>query len=167
MVASDDEKGRITLSLNGDHAAFESLIREYQKMIHSLCYRMTGSMADSEDLAQETFIQAFRSLNTFRSESKFSSWLYRIAMNRCLNWKKASIRRDELHKNWSEIPRDQSVEGAPAERVQEALLTLDAKQRAAIILTVYEGLNHSEAARALGCAETTVSWRIFSARSKL
>src|SRR5438046_807679 len=99
MVASDDEQRRIVLSQNGDHDAFESLIREHQKMVHSLCYRMTGSTADSADLAQETFIHAFQNLPSFRSESKFSSWLYRIALKRCLNWRKAGARRAELHKN--------------------------------------------------------------------
>ena len=155
------------LGQNGDHAAFESLIREYQKMIHSLCYRMTGSMADSEDLAQETFIQAFQNLRTFRAESKFSSWLYRIAVNQCLNWRKADARRDQLHKTWSEQPREESRRADQSEQIQEALLQLDPKQLAAIVLTTYDGLNHAEAARALGCSETTISWRIFAARKKL
>src|SRR6516164_3532550 len=120
MVASEDEQQRIVLSQKGDHDAFESLIVEYQKMIHSLCYRMTGSLADSEDLAQETFIQAFQNLQAFRSEAKFSSWLYRIAMNRCLNWRKAGARRAELHKTWSDQPQETDSPTGRDERIQEA-----------------------------------------------
>src|SRR6478672_5846319 len=77
-VNMDDETSRMVRSQNGDHAAFESLIKDYQRMIHSLCFRMTGSLADAEDLAQETFIQAYQHLGGFRAESRFSSWLYRI-----------------------------------------------------------------------------------------
>jgi RNA polymerase sigma-70 factor (ECF subfamily) len=137
-------------------------------MIHSLCYRMTGSLAEAEDLAQETFIQAYQHLSGFRAESRFSSWLYRIAVNQCLNWKKRKERQDRLHKEWSEQDRDSAGEdnGCSA-RIQEALMKLKPKQRAAIVLTTYDGLTHAEAARVLGCSETTVSWRLFAARRKL
>src|SRR5438105_6052445 len=101
MAAMDDEASRVAQSQNGDHAAFESLIRDYQRMIHSLCYRMTGSMAEAEDLAQETFIRAYRELRGFRAEARFSSWLYRIAMNLCLNWRKSDQRRQALHRKWA------------------------------------------------------------------
>ena len=137
-------------------------------MIHSVCYRMTGSLADAEDLAQETFIQAYQHLGGFRAEARFSSWLYRIAMNQCLNWQKRQQRRDRLHKEWSE--QDQQPTGADAaqvQQIQDALLKLPPKQRAAVVLTTWDGLNHAEAAAALGCSETTVSWRVFSARRKL
>jgi RNA polymerase sigma-70 factor, ECF subfamily len=168
MVAGDDEQKRIEHSQNGDHQAFEELVREHQQMIHALCYRMTGSMADAQDLAQETFIQCFHHLGSFRGESRFSSWLYRIAMNQCLNWQKARGRREHLHRSWSEQARSEEQVGDDVgQPIQEALLKLDAKQRAAIVLTTYDGLNHAEAARVLGCSETTVSWRLFAARRKL
>jgi len=137
-------------------------------MIHSLCYRMTGSLADADDLAQETFIHAFQHLGGFRAEARFSSWLYRIAMNQCLNWQKRTQRRDRLHREWSE--QDQQPSGADAgqaQQIQEALLKLPPKQRAALVLTTWDGLNHGEAAAVLGCSETTVSWRVFAARGKL
>src|SRR5438105_2080051 len=149
MVAFEDERGRIALSQNGDHEAFETLVKEYQRMIYSVCYRMTGSMADAEDLAQETFIAAFQNLKSFRAESLFSSWLYRIAMNQCLNWRKGTARRDNLHKQWSQQPQGHENEkGTANQEIQEALLKLNPKQRAAIVLTTYDGLNHAEAATA-------------------
>ena len=168
MVATDEDERRIVQSQQGDRGAFEALIRQHQRMIHSLCYRMSGSLADAEDLAQETFIHAYQHLEGFRAEARFSSWLYRIAVNLCLNWQKRQRRRDQLHQEWGEQDREPSGGDAGlAQRVQEALLRLPPKQRAAVILTTYDGLTHAEAAAALGCSETTVSWRLFAARGKL
>jgi RNA polymerase sigma-70 factor (ECF subfamily) len=167
MVAMDDSS-RVRQCRDGDHDAFADLIREHQRMIHSLCYRMTGSLAEAEDLAQQTFIRAFEHLDGFRAEARFSSWLYRIAMNLCLNWQQHRARQERLYHEWSEQARGESgADTARAQQVQEALLKLNPKQRAAVILTVYDGLNHAEAAQVLGCSETTVSWRVFTARKKL
>jgi RNA polymerase sigma-70 factor (ECF subfamily) len=168
MVATDEATRRSVGSQDGDQGAFEALIREHQRMIHSLCYRMCGSLADAEDLAQETFIQAYQHLDGFRGQARISSWLYRIAVNLCLNWQKRNQRRERLNKEWSEQDWQQPAEDmARAQQVQEALLALPPKQRAAVVLTIYEGLTHAEAATALGCSEATVSWRVFAARSKL
>ena len=168
MERRDEELGWIRRSREGDLAAFEELIRRYQQMIHALTYRMTGSTSDAEDLAQEVFIQAYRKLDSFRGDSQFSTWLYRIGINTCLNWKKSQQRRAQLHHEWAQQPRESTDQNDEvSSRVQEALLTLPAKQRAAVILTTYEGMNHAEAARALGCSETTISWRVFTARKKL
>lgn len=169
MPELDDERGWILKSQEGDHTAFEALVMTHQRMIYALAFRMTGSLADAEDLAQETFIQAFRQLGAFRGEAKFSSWLYRIAMNLCLNWKSRQARQQRLLEDWGkqeEIAADGN-EASQSKEVQAALLKLHPKQRAAIVLTVYDGLNHAEAARVLGCSETTVSWRVFAARAKL
>jgi RNA polymerase sigma-70 factor (ECF subfamily) len=170
MADADEEL--VLQSQNGDPAAFEALIRNHQHMIHSLTFRMTGSLADAEDLAQETFIRAYGQIGAFRGASKFSTWLYRIAVNTCLNWRQSETRRIQLHTRAAEeisawhadeedLPDDQANE------VQSALLKLPAKQRAAIVLTIYDGLNHAEAAQVLGCSETTVSWRVFAAKRKL
>ena len=168
MVGTDDDSRRIVQSQNGDQGAFEALIREHQRMIHSLCYRMSGSLADAEDLAQETFIHAYQHLDGFRAEARFSSWLYRIAVNQCLNWRKRTQRRDQVHQAWGEQDlKSSGGDAGRAQQIQEALLKLPPKQRAAVILTTYDGLTHAEAAAALGCSETTVSWRLFAARGKL
>ncbi len=168
MVATGNEQEWVLRSRHGDLEAFTALIRAHQRMIHALTYRMTGSLADAEDLAQETFIQAHQQLGQFRGESSFATWLCRIAVNRCLNWRKRDARRARLHEEWA---REQNAGSAPdesrAQRVQEAVLQLKPKQRAAVVLTVYEGMNHAQAARVLGCSETTVSWRLFTARAKL
>jgi len=170
----DPDDALVKQSQHGDSAAFESLIREHQRMIYSLAYRMTGSFADAEDLAQETFIRAYRQIGSYRAASKFSTWLYRIAINVCLNWRRRERQRVEVHANWQDTEGGQAAAGESAaagsdlrEHVQAALLRLPGKQRVAIMLTVYDGLNHAEAAKVRGCSEATVSWRGFVARRKL
>ena len=168
MAELDEEREWIRRSERGDHEAFEALIARHQRMIHALTFRMTGSPADAEDLAQETFIKAFQQLGGYRGEAKFSSWLYRIAVNLCLNWRSRQDRRQQAHTEWAEQLEDGSgSDGGRSQQIESALMKLNPKQRAAVVLTTYDGLNHAEAARILGCSETTVSWRVFMARSKL
>lgn len=175
MGSPDDEQDWIRQSQRGDHEAFAALLTRYQRMIYSLTFRMSGSFADADDLTQETFIQAFRHLERFRCESRFSSWLCQIAINTCLNWRQTTARRERRHQNWVEhkltLEADrqmaETVEDDTSRRVQKALLELHPKQRAAIVLTVYQEMSHADAARVLGCSETTVSWRLFAARAKL
>lgn len=167
MAEPEQENEWIRRSQGGDQKAFGNLIQLHQRMIHSLTYRMTGSLSDAEDLAQDAFVRAFRQIRSFRRESRFSSWLYQIAINQCLNWRKRNERREKLHEEWS--VQDEAPRGNEdmSERVQEALLKLKPKQRAAVVLAWCEGMNHADAARALGCSETTVSWRLFVARRQL
>ncbi len=170
MVELDEERGWIRNSQQGDQEAFAALVRRHQQMIHALTYRMTGLPSEAEDLAQETFIQAYLQLRQYRGEARFSSWLYRIAVNLCLNWRRRQQRQGRLQTAWLE-DQAAATSAAPGslltDRVQEALMQLKPKQRAAIVLTIYEGLSHAEAARVLGCPEATVSWRVFAARRKL
>jgi RNA polymerase sigma-70 factor (ECF subfamily) len=166
----DPDEALVLQSQKGDPAAFAELIRNHQRMIHSLTYRMTGSLADAEDLAQETFISAYRQIGSYRGASKFSTWLYRIAINACLTWRRRETLRGEAAANWVETngaPQAPGVGNEWSGRVHEALLKLPAKQRAAIMLTLQDGLNHAEAAEVLSCSEATVSWRVFAARRKL
>lgn len=173
MGESDEDQLWVEQSRRGDPEGFAALIRQHQRMVHSLTYRMTGSVAEADDLAQETFVRAWQHFHTFQGESKFSTWLCRIAMNACLNWRRREDRRREVQQTWAKDAWDEGASRGsdPAaelnQRVQAALDSLPAQQRAAIVLTVYQELSHAEAARALGCAEATVSWRVFAARAKL
>jgi len=171
-MAPPDELNWIQNSLAGDTEAYAALVKQYQKMVHSVAFRMTGSLDDAEDLAQETFLRAYRQLDTFRGESKFSTWLCQIALNLSLNWRTREKRRSEIHTIWSKdaILRHDARDEFPDElsrRVQNALAKLPAKQRAAIVLTVYENHSHASAAKLLNCTEATISWRVFAARQKL
>jgi len=172
MADADDDL--VLQSQNGNTSAFEALVRNYQQMVHALTFRMTGSPADAEDLAQETFLRAYDQIGSFKGRAKFSTWLYSIAVHACLNWRRDEARRCQAYAHCAEevrarpapagitAPENEMVQGT-----QAALLKLPAKQRAAIVLTIYDGLNHAEAAKILRCPETTVSWRVFAARRKL
>jgi RNA polymerase sigma-70 factor (ECF subfamily) len=171
-MALPDEPNWIQNSLAGDMEAYAALVKEHQKMVHAVAFRMTGSLADAEDLTQETFLRAFQQLDSFRREAKFSTWLCQIAVNLSLNWRARENRRGDVHSKWAENAISENVPrgGFPDElsrRVQEALNKLPVKQRAAIVLTIYEDRTHAEAARILNCTEATVSWRVFAARQKL
>lgn len=169
MGDTDEEQGWIRASQAGDQMAFEQLVIRHQRMIYALTSRLTSGTAEAEDLAQETFIAAWVQIHNFRGSAQFSSWLYRIAINCCLNMRKRAARRTEVHQELARQEVGASASGGDtlALAVQAALLQLPPKQRAAIVLTTYEGLSHAEAARALNCTEPTVSWRIFAARRKL
>jgi len=106
---------------------------------------------------------------SFRGDSRFSSWVYRIAMNQCLNFRKRRQQQERLQRQWAEegSGAETSREDRRSDFVQAALMKLNPKQRAALVLTTYDGLNHAEAAKVLGCSETTISWRVFAARTKL
>ncbi len=171
MADADEEL--VFQSQNGNTSAFEALVRNHQQMIHALTFRMTGSAEDAEDLAQETFIRAYEQIGSYNGTARFSTWLYSIAVHACLNWRRGEARRFQAYANCAnEFAAQRNASPSPdedgmAQQAQDALLKLPAKQRAAIVLTIYDGLNHVEAARVLHCSETTVSWRVFSARKKL
>lgn len=169
MTDADDEL--VLQCRNGNAEAFETLVRRHQNMIHALTFRMTGSMADAEDLAQETFIRGYEQIGSFSGKSKFATWLYSIAMHTCLNWRRDEARRFRAETDCAQEMLTQGhvsqSHGDAAQDAQAALMKLPAKQRAAIVLTVYDGLSHAEAARVLKCSEPTVSWRVFAAKRKL
>ena len=173
-LMADADAELVRQSQRGNPSAYEELVRRHQQMIHALTFRMTGTVADAEDLAQEAFIRAYAQIQSFGGGAKFSTWLYSIAVHACLNWRRSEVRRSQAYAGCvEEMLADQSdgksvpAENRAAQEAQAALMKLPAKQRAAIVLTIYDGLNHAEAAQALGCSETTVSWRIFAAKRKL
>ena len=172
MAVSDDESKLVELSLAGDPEAYSALVRAHQTMIRAVTFRMTGSLDDAEELAQDAFVRAYRQLASFNGTSKFSTWLCKIAINLSLDWRRRESRREIVHSEWAAGVACENDPGGgfPDElswRVQEALNRLPPKQRAAIVLTIYENQSHAEAAKTLGCTEATVSWRVFAARQKL
>jgi RNA polymerase sigma-70 factor (ECF subfamily) len=172
MAGSDNESQLIEQSVSGDPEAYAALVVQHQAMIRAVTFRMTGSLDDAEELAQDAFLRAYRRLGSFGGNSKFSTWLCKIAINLSLDWRRRESRRDEIHSKWAAetVSENSSDGGFPDElsrRVQESLNRLPAKQRAAIVLTVYENQSHAQAAKTLGCTEATISWRVFAARQKL
>lgn len=162
---------------SGDEEAFTGIVRQHHRRIHSLAYRMTGSIEDADDLAQETFLRAWRRLDSFRGDASLATWLHRIALHLSLNWRERTSSRRRTRDAFEAESRptvhvgngtsEAEAEAERHRRVVEALQRLKPEVRAAIVLTVYEGLNHAEAARRLDCAETTVSWRVWRGRRML
>jgi RNA polymerase sigma-70 factor, ECF subfamily len=161
-------------SMRGDAESFNQLIVRWERPIYALAYRVIGREEDARDVCQETFLRAFRALNGFRGQSKFSSWLYRIALNLCRDW----IRRErrapvvqapdgvDLIDLASAREPSESIEDLVArhdlsQRVAKAMAVLPREQRTAIILKEYHGLTFQEIASLVGCPLSTVKTRLY------
>lgn len=161
----------VDLSLDGDERAFESLVERHYLSVYGLSYRWCRIKEDAEEITQEVFIKLTRRLNSFNRKSSFKTWLYRIVINTAKDFSRKNAAR---RSHESEFANDQAgkngntpLEALQAREIYDAMDKLPAKQKAALILVMTEGMNHKEAASVLGCSETTVSWRIHQARKKL
>lgn len=165
------ERDAVAASKRGEREAFDVLVARYQKPIYRLCYRYVNNHEDANDLAQEVFLKAWRAIGRFRGDSAFSTWLYRIAVNACLNFR--ALRRPPTN----ELPETlvDPRPGAPwaveredeAGRVREAVGRLPEKQRATLILKVFHDLTHEEVAQVLGSTVGTVKSNLFHALANL
>ena len=170
-LSRDDERDAIAASRRGEREAFDRLVLRYQRDVYRLCYRFVNNHEDANDLAQEAFLRAWRAIPRFRGESCFSTWLYRIAVNACLNFR--ALRRPSTQ----ELPEALAdpVPGAEARlesddearRVRASIARLPEKQRATLILKVYHELTHEEVAGILGSTVGTVKANLFHALGNL
>jgi RNA polymerase sigma-70 factor (ECF subfamily) len=166
----------------GARSAFATLVERYQDRVYRLALRMSHNASDAEEIAQETFLLAHRSIASFHGESRFWTWLYRIAVN-CALMQRRSARRHPVQSlevtnaSGGAITRGlgEPLEGADelihrkmlAERVREALAQLDESQRAALVLRDLEGLSAEDAADLLGVTPDVVRQRAHRARLRL
>ena len=164
-----DEARLIEEAVLGSTSAFTQLFNRYYPMIHAFAYRLSLCPAEAGDIAQDTFVQAARALDGFRREASFKNWLYKIAANKNRDRHRQRVRRARLSVDYSILNNvaDVESESENAVAVREALADLPSVMREAVTLVYYEGFSHAETARILGCAETTVSWRVFRAKQKL
>lgn len=168
--------------LQGDVNAFEKLVTEYERAVYAIAQRMTGNAEDAADMTQETFIKAYNSLSSFRGDSKFSVWLYRIANNVCLDFLRSRSRRPTVSlstedDDGEETQLDIADESQSPELLLESALTRDAVRRGLdslppdyrqiLLLREIQGLSYEEIAAALGIESGTVKSRIFRARKRL
>ena len=166
MAQTDFEVIRQVLA--GDTEAFETLVRRYQQPIFRLTYRMTRNVEDARDLAQEAFVQAYRSLGNFQQRASFSTWLYRIAMNVSLNRLKAAGHESPEEVD-AQVPDEQAdaltrvLRDERDRAVAAAIADLPPQQQATLTLRVHQGLSHREIAEVLGCAEGTAKANYFHA----
>ena len=154
----------------GDRDAFAALFDRHYEFMYRVAYRFAGNRPDAEDIAQETSVKMARHLGRYRFEARFSTWLYRLTMNTAKDWAKKAHRKHE--QPWPE-GLDLSEPGKNPEThvmTRELLGAVDllpSVLRQAVFLVFRDGLSHRHAASALGCAESTVSWRIHQARKIL
>jgi RNA polymerase sigma-70 factor (ECF subfamily) len=185
-VRQDDDLVAIERASTGDGEAFEMLVRKHQTRVFSLVYRMLGDHAEAEEMAQEIFLKAFRALKRFERKSRFSTWLYSIATNHCLNQLESRRRRPRLQELNRSARRegnpgplldqvadptagaDQALERADLQRlVQEQLLTLTPEHRSILVLRDIQGLTYEEIGEILSLEPGTVRSRLHRARMEL
>ena len=175
------ENETIRSVLRGNVNDFEKLVTAYEKNVYNIALRMVGDPDDAADMTQETFIKAYRALSGFRGDSKFSSWLYRIASNVCLDFLRSRSRHpqvslstvDEDDRATFELPdmrqnpEEQLMKKLGMEAVRRGLEQLPEQQRQILVLRELGGLSYAELAQTLGLEEGTVKSRIFRARKRL
>ena len=166
---------------NGDLDAFDQLVKRYESKVYTLAYRFTGNHADANDLAQETFIRIYQALPSFRGDSSFATWLYRIASNVCRDELRRQQRRKKISLDEvmsqsgcnlslaydSESP-EESLEKSELQRaVQNCLNALSDEHRLILIMREIQGLSYEEIAAALDCSLGTVKSRLNRSRQAL
>lgn len=180
MKSSDVDSELVARVQKGDKRAFDLLVLKYQRRIMRLLAHMVRDTDEIEDLAQETFIKAYRAINQFRGDSAFYTWLYRIAINTARNWQARQYRQPqtvepfeneegetfEQVENLTDISTPASIlfSKQVAQTIQDTLKVLPKELRTALELREVEGMTYEEIAQAMGCPIGTVRSRIFRAR---
>ena len=167
----------------GDLAAYDELVRRYQQRIYATVYHMTSNHEDANDLAQEAFIKAYQALKTFKGGSSFYTWIYRIAVNKTLNFLKQRKNRTAMSLNdldfsaendpdlvaliSEKTPRRDAVLSELQQKLNEAMQQLSEPHRMVVTLHDVQGLAHEEIAEIMECNVGTVRSRLFYARQQL
>ena len=172
MTWTDEEL--VARTLGGDADSFNELIHRWERPIYALAYRQIGREEDARDVCQDTFLRAYRGLNGFRGQAKFSSWLYRIALNLCRDWMRRERRTPVVQAPEDMDLMDLAAAREPSESIEDrvgrhdltraverAMALLPEEQRTAIVLKEYQGLTFQEIADLLGCPLSTVKTRLY------
>ena len=180
--APDDQK-LVKRAQGGNLEAYDDLIRRYQERIYATIYHMTMNHEDANDLAQETFIKAYQALKSFKGDSSFFTWVYRIAVNKTINFLKQ--RKNKAHMSLNDLdfnaehdadlvalisektPRREVNLIELQEKLNAALQKLSEVHRLAVTLHDVQGLSHEEISKIMGCNTGTVRSRLFYARQQL
>ncbi|HZT23776.1 MAG TPA: sigma-70 family RNA polymerase sigma factor [Verrucomicrobiae bacterium] len=182
-TAPVDEETLVQRARGGDLTAYDELVKRYQERIYATIYHMTSNHEDANDLAQESFIKAFQALKHFKGGSSFYTWLYRIAVNKTINFLKQ--RRHRVHMSLNDLdfnaehdpdlmalisdktPRREAGLTELQEKLNAALLKLSEPHRLVVVLHDVQGLSHEEIAKVMNCNIGTVRSRLFYARQQL
>ena len=171
---TNEEQTLIENVQKGGSAAFQELVEKYKHKVYYMALDMTGNHHDAEDLSQEVFIKVYSAIKDFRGESKLSSWMYRIAMNTCIDkTRRKHLKLVELDEKVHEKPSnvvtpDVELEAKSKQKlIERALQKLPPKQRSIFVMRHYNELRLKEIAEALGISEGTVKAQLFRAIHKL
>jgi RNA polymerase sigma-70 factor, ECF subfamily len=168
-----DDRTLVEACLGGHRDAFDTLVERHQRQVYQLCYRFAGNHEDASDLAQDVFIRAYRGLHRFKGQAAFSTWVYRIAVNVCLN------RVGARNQKWTTLDaadqpdvREERADATilrseRAAAVRAAIARLPKKQRAALILRVYHDLPYDQIAAIVGTSVGAVKANFFHALTNL
>jgi RNA polymerase sigma-70 factor (ECF subfamily) len=174
----------VKASQDGTLAAFDELIQRYQQRVYATVYHMTSSHEDADDLTQESFIKAYKALKRFKGESSFYTWIYRIAVNRTINFLKQRKRKsyhmslndmDMQVENHADLlmfisdntPRRDVRLNELQEKMNEAMQKLSETHRLTVTLHDVQGMSHDEIGKIMDCNTGTVRSRLFYARQQL
>jgi RNA polymerase sigma-70 factor (ECF subfamily) len=183
VTAPVEEKVLVDRARRGDLHAYDDLVKRYQERIYATIYHMTSNHEDANDLAQESFVKAFQALKSFKGGSSFYTWLYRIAVNKTINFLKQRKNRQHMSLNdldfnaehdpdlvaliSDKTPRREAGLAELQEKLNAALLKLSESHRMAVVLHDVQGLSHEEIAKIMRCNIGTVRSRLFYARQQL
>jgi RNA polymerase sigma-70 factor, ECF subfamily len=175
-VISMQSEASVNEALAGEQmSGFEDLYKKHYRRVYSICLRMTGNVAEAEDLTQEVFIQLHRKLDSFRGESAFTTWLHRLTVNQVLmHFRKRSV-RSELTTDDGEMPDSVDPDTINPEAMpivdriglENAISQLPTGYRTVFVLHDVEGYEHEEIAQILGCSAGTSKSQLHKARMKL
>ena len=183
LIEQQDERALVLKAKQGDLSAYDELVRRYQQRVYATVYHMTSNHEDANDLAQEAFIKAFQALKSFKGDSSFFTWVYRIAINKTINFlkqrkNKFQMSLDDLDFNAENDPdlvqlvsdktprRDVNL-AELQEKLNAAMQKLSETHRLVVTLHDVQGLSHDEIAKIMDCNTGTVRSRLFYARQQM
>jgi len=175
---NEDELELVERARKGDRQAFGVLVERYQRRVVGVVLAVVHNSEDAVELAQETFVRAYQNLGKFEERSSFSTWLYRIAVNMAIDWRRhegrhVTLRGEEAETELNRIPSvvgdsfKEAQRSEMAQRIRDALEQLTPEHRAAILLREVEGLSYDEISDVLQCPRGTVMSRLHYARNHL
>ncbi len=163
----------ITKALDGDRLSFAALADRHYMTVYRFAFKWCRSREDAEDITQEVFIKLARKIHLYDRRSLFTTWLYRVTANcardyarKNMKWRQNKL-PDPPENGLIASPNPGPENNVVARGILKVVSTLPDKLKEAVLLVYGEGMSHKEAAQVAGCAETTVSWRIFQAKRKL
>lgn len=155
----------------GDAAAFRELLEQHYDMMYRVAYRFTGQAQDAQDIAQEVCVGLTHKLTSFNGKSSFSTWLYRVVVNSCRDFQKKRSNHRTLESSYLEVEKNEQSDKNEADKkiawLYRTIATLEQSLKETALLVLTEELSHAEAGKILGCAESTISWRMSEIRKYL